>query len=750
MERSCIPEFYKLSVAERVRKVRDKGLISTADFKALSSGDHTLDVNGADKMIENVIGVMGLPVGLGLNFLINGKDYVIPMVVEEPSIVAALSSAAKLARKNDGYKTESTESLLIGQIQIVNVKDPQAAKQKLLQQKDEILTLANGMHPRMVSRGGGASEMEVYVHECSEEIGSIVVVHILVDTKDAMGANAINSMCEGIAPLIERIAEGKVFLRILSNLTDRALVRASCRIPVEHLAGRGHTGEQVRDGIIIAAEFAAVDPYRAATHNKGIMNGIDGVALATGNDWRAIEAGAHAYAARTGRYTSLTRWSKNEAGDLVGEIEIPIKVGIVGGPLESNPTVAVNLRMLGVKSARELAEIMAAVGLAQNFSAIRALATDGIQKGHMTLHARSVASAAGAEPEVFDLVVENLIESGEIKIWKARELIDSIEAKGVEQSKDDLAADRGDGFSTAHAKVILMGEHSVVYGRHALAAPIPLAVQTRIRECKNGLHLLIPRWDVEHRLHRHPKERQSFEKPAAKILETLGLLDRNMIIEVYPNVPRAMGLGSSAAVAVAIVRALDEHFSLGLTDREVSDLAFEAEKIAHGTPSGIDNTLATFGETILYRREEQAIMEPVTLAQPLELVIGISGVRSLTAKTVADVRRAWEGNTPLYERIFDEMDRITLAAKDAMVTGDLEQLGQMMNVCHGLLNSLQVSSWELEELVQLARGSGALGAKLTGGGGGGSMVALANGNAADIAAAIRDAGFQAMEVTVGE
>ena len=578
----------------------------------------------------------------------------------------------------------------------------------------------------------------------------MVVVHLLVDTCDAMGANAINSLCEGIAPLIERIGGGKVFLRILSNLTDRALVRARCNIPVAHLANKTHGGEAVRDGIVIASELARVDPYRAATHNKGIMNGVDAVALATGNDWRALEAGAHAFAARSGQYTSLTKWYKGDNGDLIGEIELPIKVGIVGGPLESNPTVAVNLRMIGVESATELAEIMAAVGLAQNFAALRALATDGIQKGHMTLHARSVASAAGASPEVFDLVVEHLIESGEIKIWKAQQLIETIEKKGLEKSKDALAADRGEEFATAHAKVILLGEHSVVYGRHALAAPIPLAVQARIRECDTGLHFLIPRWDVEHRLHRHPKDRQSFEKPAARILETLGLLDRNMIIEVYPNVPRAMGLGSSAAVAVAIVRALDQHFSLNLSDAQVSNLAFEAEKIAHGTPSGIDNTLATFGESILFKRGEPPMMSPVELARPLELVIGISGVRSLTAKTVADVRRAWEQDPELYERIFDEIDRITLRAVEAIASGDIRQLGQLMNVCHGQLNALQVSSWELEELVQIARSSGALGAKLTGGGGGGSIVALADGNSAEIAQAIRAAGFEAMEVKVGE
>ena len=746
---SRIPRFYKLSVAERVRAVRDAGLLSRDDCRALSSGEHTLTVNDADKMIENVIGVMGLPVGLGLNFLINDKDYVVPLVVEEPSIVAALSSAAKLARAAGGFVAQSTDPILMGQIQVVNVLHPAKAMTALLQRKQEIINLANSLHPNMVARGGGARDLEVVIHPSATQSSDMLVVHLLVDTCDAMGANLVNTMCEGVAPLIEKITGGDVALRILSNLTDRALVRARCTIPVEALAGRGYEGEQVRDGIILATDFATVDPYRAATHNKGVMNGIDAVALATGNDWRAIEAGGHAYAGRGHSYTSLTRWYKNADGALEGSIEIPIKVGIVGGPLQSNPTVAMNLRMLGVKSARELAEVMGAVGLAQNFAALRALVTDGIQKGHMTLHARSVAMAAGATPEIFDTVVDRLLESGEIKIWKAREIVDKVKRQARPAASRHLTPVDSEGYSAGHGKIILLGEHAVVYGRHAIAAPIPLAIQARIRDADEGVHLAIPRWDVEYEMHPHEEHRQSFEKPAGIILDELGLHGQTMRIEVFPNVPRAMGLGGSAAVAVAIIRALDRHFKLGLSAAEVNALAMQSEKIAHGTPSGIDNAVATYGEFILYRPGDPPQIEPVRPAAPIRTVIGMSGVESLTAKMVGRVRRAWTKNRRLYERIFDEIDQLTLEGLEATRSGDLAQLGELMNICQGLLNSLQVSSWEIEELVEIARNNGALGAKVTGGGGGGSMIAVCPDDPQRVIQAMEKAGYQAMEVEIG-
>lgn len=751
MEISRIPKFYKLSVPERVRMVRERGLLSREDCQVLTSGKHTLSVRLADKMIENVIGVMGLPVGLGLNFLINEREYVVPLVVEEPSIVAALSSAAKTVRKTGGFRVESGDSLLIGQIQVVEVPHPAKAKAALLQRKNEILNLANSLHPRMVARGGGAKDMEVIIHPASGHGGDMVVVHLLVDTCDAMGANLVNTMCEGVASLVETLAEGKVFLRILSNLADRSLVTAKVRIPVEQLAGKGFDGEQVRDGIILANKFASIDPYRAATHNKGIMNGIDAVALATGNDWRALEASAHAYAARGSHYTSLTSWSATERGDLEGRLEMPIKVGIVGGPLQSNPTVAINLKMMGVKSARELAEVMAAVGLAQNFSALRALVTEGIQQGHMTLHARSVAMSAGATPEIFDTVVDRLIASGEIKIWKAEEIIEEVrsQVRVPEKSSRSGQVIESEDMGSGHGKIILLGEHAVVYGRHAIAAPIPLAIQARIEDTEEGVDLIIPRWRVEQRLHNRSEQRQSFEKPMALILEKLGLGDRAMRIEVFPNVPRAMGLGASAALAVAVIRALDRHYQLGLTDEQVNDLAFECEKVAHGTPSGIDNTLATFGSFLLFRSGDAPVRKAIHMPEPIPVVIGMSGVESLTAKTVARVRGAWERNRDLYEKIFDEIDSLVLQGLEALEQGKLETLGEMMNVCQGLLNAMQVSSWELEEMIQVARNNGAYGAKLTGGGGGGSIIALCPEGGRRVVDAIQDAGYQAMEVQIG-
>ena len=751
-----IPEFYKLSVSQRVREVRKQGLLSNQDYQALVSGDHTLSIQSADKMIENVIGVMGLPVGLGLNFLINEKEYAIPLVVEEPSIVAALSSAAKIARAGGGFRVESTDPILIGQIQIVDVPHPQRAKAALLQRKSEILNLANSLHPNMVARGGGAKDLEVLIHPSSGQGGDMVVAHLLVDTRDAMGANLVNTMCEGVASLVENIAEGKVFLRILSNLTDRAMVKARASIPLEALAGRGFDGEQVRDGIILANEFASIDPYRAATHNKGIMNGIDAVALATGNDWRAIEAGAHAWAARGSHYASLTQWTRGEDGSLVGQLEIPLKVGIVGGPLQSNPTVGMNLRLLGVGSARELAEVMGAVGLAQNFSAIRALVTEGIQQGHMTLHARSVVAAAGATPEIFETVVDRLIESGEIKVWKARELIEEVATPRVEsgeaptQKTETISEQRS--VSGGHGKIILLGEHAVVYGRHAIATPVPLAIQARVQRGGDGVQLIIPRWGVEQRLHRSAEKQHSFEKSLAMIFRTLGLERESMRVEIFPNVPRAMGLGGSAAIAVATIRALDRCFDLGLTDERVNELAFECEKIAHGTPSGIDNTLSVYGQTMLFRAGQSPLRKVIKVDRAVQLVVGISGIESLTAATVARVRKAREAHPELYEKIFDQIDSLVLEGMDALMEHKLETLGELMNVCQGLLNAMQVSSWELEEMIQIARRHGALGAKLTGGGGGGSIIALCppeSGGADRIEAGLREAGYQAMQVTVG-
>ena len=736
---SRIPNFFRLSVAERIDALRQRGLLSAGDQRLLASGDHGLTLPVADKMIENVLGVFGLPLGLGLNFLINGRDYVVPLVVEEPSIVAGLSGAARLARLGGGFTAESTSPVLIGQVQVVGAPDPEAARQRLIDEKEAILALANSLHPKMVARGGGATDVEAFVHSQAVD-APMVVLHLLVDTRDAMGANLVNTMCEGVASLVETLTGGKVFLRILSNLTDRALARASVRIPAANLEGKGYTGEQVRDGVVLASDFAQIDPYRATTHNKGIMNGVDAVAIATGNDWRAIEAAAHAYAARSGLYKALSKWRSNEAGDLVGEIEMPMKVGTKGASLETNPSVRINHQLLGASSATELAGVMAAVGLAQNFAALRALSTAGIQQGHMTLHARSVASTAGAPESIFDQVVDALIENGEIKVWKAEEIIRNLTRRAV--APDQVQR------SSACGKVILLGEHAVVYGRPAIALPVPLAVEAHVRQGGDGVRLVIPRWGLEQRV--APEQQQGVSGTLNIILEALGVAGRPMLIEVMPHLPRAMGLGASAALAVAVIRAIGDAFKLDLMDDFVNQVAFECEKTAHGTPSGIDNTVATYGSSVQFQTDgETPHFKELRIPQALPLVIGITGEESLTAKTVAGVRAAWTEYPERYEAIFDQIADLTTAGADAIAAANFTELGQVMNLCHGYLNALQLSTPALEALIHIARDNGASGAKLTGGGGGGSIVALCPDSQEQVAEAMRTAGFKALSVTVG-
>jgi hydroxymethylglutaryl-CoA reductase len=371
----------------------------------------------------------------------------------------------------------------------------------------------------------------------------------------------------------------------------------------------------------------------------------------------------------------------------------------------------------------------------------------------MTLHARSVVTAAGARKEVFDQVLERVIQSGVIMVWKAQEIIAEIEDSEAQQAEGRVSAKRREELEmgVGYGKVVLLGEHAVVYGRHAIAAPVPMAIRALVEDCDDGIHLMIPRWGVEYQLARNPNERRSFERPAGVVLDALGLSGRSMRIEVFPEVPRSMGLGGSAAMAVAIVRALDKHFRLGLSDEEVNRLAFESEKVAHGTPSGLDNTLACYGRALVYRAGDPPLVEPLNVRAPIPTVIGMTGYEGLTAKTVGRVREAWKQDRKLYERIFDQIDTLTLRGVQAVQDNDLVTLGQLMNICHGMLNALQVSTPELEQLVTVARESGALGAKLTGGGGGGSIVAVCESQEAveSVVTAIRAAGYQAVAVQLG-
>jgi hydroxymethylglutaryl-CoA reductase len=418
---SRLPGFYQRSLTERAAIVAQWADLER-DEQAVLFGLSGLGATQADLMIENVIGVHALPLGIATNFLINGQDYLIPMVVEEPSIVAGVSYAAKLARSGGGFIAHADDPIMIGQIQVLDVDHVYAAAGRVWEARDYLLEEANKCDPVLIELGGGARDIELRPFP-ETPIGPMLIVHLLFDVRDAMGANVINTTCERLAPLIETITGGRVNLRILSNLADRRKAVASCLIPADVLGAGDMRGGDVVRGIVEAAAFAAVDPHRAATHNKGVMNGMDALALATGNDWRALEAGAHAWAARGGRYTSLTEWWQDDQGELRGRVELPVAVGTVGGATRVHPTARVALKILGVQSASELAQVMAAVGLAQNLAAIRALATEGIQRGHMSLHARQVALAAGAAAHEVEEIARQLVEEGNISTRRAAELL---------------------------------------------------------------------------------------------------------------------------------------------------------------------------------------------------------------------------------------------------------------------------------------------------------------------------------------
>ena len=420
---SRLPGFYDLSVEARARRVAEWADLDEDELDVLTGPG--LVPERAGQMIENVAGTHALPLGIAPNFCVNGRDYLIPMAIEEPSVVAAASYMAKIVREAGGFRTCSTEPVMIAQMQVLDVPDPWAAKFDLLCQKEQLLTLANQTDPVVVSLHGGARDVEMRVF-VDTPLGPMLVIHLLYDTRDAMGANTVNTAAEALTPLVEEITGGRVHLRILSNLADRRLARAKCVIPAELLAFGDYGGDDVAEGIVEAYLFAAVDPYRATTHNKGIMNGIDAVALACGQDWRAIVAGAHAYAVREGQYRPLSTWTRDRSGNLVGTLELPLAVGTVGGATRVHPGAKVALKILGVQTARELAEVMAAVGLAQNMGALRALATEGIQRGHMTLHARQVAIAAGAVGDQVPAVAAQLVAERKVRLDRAKEILAEV------------------------------------------------------------------------------------------------------------------------------------------------------------------------------------------------------------------------------------------------------------------------------------------------------------------------------------
>lgn len=428
MKSSELSGFYRRSPEDRWKAIREFGGLSDAEIDTIRSTG-ALKFEQVDRMIENVVGSMPIPLGIAVNFRIDGRDYLVPMAIEEPSVVAAASNAAKMARDRGGFATSSDAPYMIGQVQLVGLPDPHGARLTILGHREEILSIANEKDPMLVKLGGGAKDVDVRIIHTAR--GPMVITHLIVDCRDAMGANAVNTMVEAIAPQLETWTGGRVYLRIISNLAVKRLARARAVFAKEAIGG-----DEVVDGILEAYAFADSDPFRCATHNKGIMNGVDAVVVATGNDWRAIEAGAHAYAAwKSGGYRSLTTWEKDGRGDLVGTIELPLAVGLVGGATAVHPTAKANVRLLGVKTAQELAGIIASVGLAQNFAALRALATEGIQRGHMSLHARNIAASVGATGREIDQVAEVLVKERKVRMDRAKEVLEELRGnKGRHQS----------------------------------------------------------------------------------------------------------------------------------------------------------------------------------------------------------------------------------------------------------------------------------------------------------------------------
>lgn len=421
---SRISGFYKLAPSQRLVAVAEQAALGPQEIAQVESG---LSLDQADKMAENVIGLLQVPLGIATNFVIDGREVLIPMATEEPSVIAAASNGARMARDAGGFFTSSTGPVMRAQIQATGICDPFAARQAILLHKDELTRMANDKDPMLVKYGGGVKDIEVYVID--SEMGPMVVTHLIVDCRDAMGANAVNTMAEALAPRIEQITGGRVYLRIISNLADLRLVRAKAVFKAEEIGGH-----EVVDGMLLAAQLAQVDPYRAATHNKGIMNGVTAVVLATGNDTRAVEAGAHAFAAASGRYRSLTRYEKNRDGDLVGTIEMPVAVGLVGGATRVHPVAKTAVKILGVKSADDLSRIIASVGLCQNFAALRALASEGIQRGHMSLHAKNVAAQAGAKCDLIDVIAARMAAERRISVDRALELMAELDEKAEEKA----------------------------------------------------------------------------------------------------------------------------------------------------------------------------------------------------------------------------------------------------------------------------------------------------------------------------
>jgi hydroxymethylglutaryl-CoA reductase len=721
LKTSRIPGFYRLSVEQRLAFLARAFNLTDEQVAQLREGN-ALRVEHAVNMVENTVGVFGLPLGLGLNFLVDGREHLVPMAIEEASIIAAASKGALLIRRAGGFKTIVDDPVMIGQIQVLDLDDPKEAAKRLLDRKQEVLDRANSADLKMVARGGGASDIETRVLDGGKDIGSMLVVHLLFNVCEAMGANAVNSACEAAGPAIAEITGGRVNLRILSNLADHRLARAEFRVPFDFLSSDQFDAITVARRLVEASRFAQVDPYRAATHNKGVFNGICAAALALGQDWRALEAGGHAYAARDGQYRGLTTYEiENEI--LTGKIELPLQVGWVGGAVDSHPGVQTLRAISGVENSRQLAGLLASVGLAQNFAACLALGTDGIQKGHMALHARSVAVSVGVPTEDVEQVAIEMINRGEVRVSVAEEIhrrMQRVPGRAVTEHELPVEA-------FARGKVILFGEHASVYNYPGIISTIDLGLTVKIKSDPNGPRFLHPHFKQAFPVPKSDKDVRLFSRAADCALELYGLQKEPIAIEVESKLVPGMGLGSSASFSVALCSALRKYKGMNHTsqwDSRLFEDAQQLESVFHGNPSGMDAATVLSGGVLWFRKGPPKEILPIRIPKPITGLVCIVEPGARTIELVNLVQKNRRRDPDRIDAIFAEIGNLTVDAGIALGTGDAHAAGKLMIKNHELLAKIGVSTPALDNAVSLLLDHGVLGAKLTGAGGGGAVVAL--------------------------
>jgi len=721
---SRISGFYRLPVERRLAHIARNYNLTEKEVQQIRDGN-TLRIEHAINMVENAIGVLGLPLGLGLNFLVDDVDYIVPMAIEEASIIAAASKSALLIRQDGGFRTEIDDPVMIGQIQVLDIENTREAIDKIVENKNEIIEQANLASPRMVQRGGGTFDLETRLIDKSDDNEEMLVVHLLFDVREAMGANAINTACEAVGPVIEKLSGGRVNLRILSNLADQRLARAEFDLDFQYLATEELSGEEVAKRMIEADQLAYIDPYRASTGNKGVFNGICAAALALGQDWRAIEAGGHAFAARSGQYRSLTRFSIR-GNKLHGSIVLPLQVGWIGGAVNSHPGFRLLRKISGIRNSNELSGVLASVGLGQNFAACLALSTVGIQKGHMALHARSVAISIGVPTEDVETVAHEMIDRGTVKVSEAEQIYRNILKKREMQEgnggKDELLV-----VEEAPGKVVLFGEHATVYNLPGITTAIDIGIKVRVYRDPDGPRFFNPHFKQPFDAPKSDQDIRLFSKAADRALSMYHLEREPIAVQIESQLVPGMGLGSSAAFSAALCSALRKYKGIE-SPRNWSGSFFEdvqrLESIFHGHPSGIDAATVLSEGVVWFRKGPPREILPIRLDKPIAGIICLVEPGARTIDLVRKVRQSRDLNRKRVDRILDEIGKLTVDAGIALGIGNYSEVGSMMFRNHQLLAKLGVSTPTLDKAVEDLLERGVLGAKLTGSGGGGAVIAL--------------------------